>query len=109
MTFGDNKCFLVQINSHVGPAPAGPSVADVWVKYLIRHTKADIPTDPNSAPRTPQDFSGVTSMPATVQMSSLETPPSGIIVEEVLDHPLSPTQELATEAIVRVYPAISQR
>lgn len=56
--------------------------------------------DPGSAPKTPQDISGVTSMPSTVQMSSLETPPSGIQSEEIVDHPLSPSQDVATEAIV---------
>lgn len=39
-------------------------------------------------------------MPLTVQMSTLETPPSGTIIEEMVDHPLSPTQEQGTDAIV---------
>lgn len=40
-------------------------------------------------------------MPATVQSSSIETPPPGMIGEEVVDHPLSPLQEQGVEAIVR--------
>lgn len=43
-------------------------------------------------------------MPLTVQMSTLETPPSGTIGEaEVVDHPLSPTQEQMADAIVRFH------
>lgn len=57
--------------------------------------------DAESAPRTPQDGSAsVTAMPLAVQSCSLDTPPSGIIHEEVVDHPLSPVAENATEAIV---------
>lgn len=41
-------------------------------------------------------------MPMTVQMSTLETPPSGNAGEEIVDHPLSPTQEQVTEAIVSI-------
>lgn len=41
-------------------------------------------------------------MPLTVQMSILETPPSGIVAtEEMVDHPLSPSQELQSDTIVR--------
>lgn len=39
-------------------------------------------------------------MPLTVQMNTLETPPSGIIAEEMVDHPLSPTQEQVSDSIV---------
>lgn len=42
-------------------------------------------------------------MPTCVLMSSLESPQSGIISEELVDHPLSPVQEHATEAIVPNY------
>lgn len=39
-------------------------------------------------------------MPLTVQMNTLETPPSGIVTEEnMVDHPLSPTQELMSDTI----------
>lgn len=34
-----------------------------------------------------------------MQMTSYETPPSGLIGEELVDHPLSPSQEYAQEAI----------
>lgn len=39
-------------------------------------------------------------MPSTVHATSIETPPPGSIGEEVVDHPLSPTQDYAQEAIV---------
>lgn len=41
-------------------------------------------------------------MPLTVQMSTLETPPPGTVgIEEMVDHPLSPTQEQVSDSIVR--------
>lgn len=40
-------------------------------------------------------------MPLTVQMNTLETPPPGTIAEEnMVDHPLSPTQEQLSDTIV---------
>lgn len=41
-------------------------------------------------------------MPLTVQMTTLETPPPGTIAEEMVDHPLSPTQEQMSDTIVRI-------
>lgn len=35
-----------------------------------------------------------------VQVSTLETPPSGSVTDEMVDHPLSPTQEQLADAIV---------
>lgn len=64
--------------------------------------KDDI-SESGSAPKTPQDVTSISSMPLTVQMSALETPPSGssiTSIEEMVDHPLSPTQEQASDAIV---------
>lgn len=55
-----------------------------------------------SAPKTPQDVTSISSMPLTVQLSTLETPPSGIVAEEMIDHPLSPTQEQMSDTIVRL-------
>lgn len=40
-------------------------------------------------------------MPLNVQMTTLETPPSGNINEEMVDHPLSPTQEADNFTIVK--------
>lgn len=119
LTFGDNKCFLVQINSQQNPS-SNNNIIDPWLKFLRRQNKAvnfelnsfflfndlnnlflqDIPADSGSAPKTPQDVTSVTSMPLTVQMSTLETPPSGSIGDEIVDHPLSPTQEQVADAIV---------
>lgn len=104
MQFGEHRCFLLQINSYQGVAPV--DCPDPWLKYLKKHPKVDgnqtaDQSGGGSAPRTPQDIGiTVTSMPYAVHVSTLETPPSGIISEEVVDHPLSPVQEHATEAIV---------
>lgn len=100
LSFGENRCFLIPINSN--ETPLNTDGIDIWLKYLRRQPKNDVTLDPGSAPKTPQDFVGVTSMPTTVQMSTLETPPPGIQSEEIVDHPLSPSQEQATEAIVRL-------
>lgn len=40
-------------------------------------------------------------MPLSVQTSTLETPPPGLATEELVDHPLSPTQEHMSDTIVR--------
>ncbi|XP_055701320.1 trafficking protein particle complex subunit 8 isoform X2 [Phlebotomus papatasi] len=89
MTYGENKCFLVQINSFQGTPGECP---DPWLRYLKRHARPDPSQVDNdsSTPKSPQD-SGV-SMTMTMQMSTLETPPSGIM-GEVVHHPLSPLQE----------------
>lgn len=60
----------------------------------------DETSESGSAPKTPQDVNSLSSMPLTVQLSTLETPPSGIITEELVDHPLSPTQEQVSDTIV---------
>ncbi|KAG4074060.1 hypothetical protein HA402_014265 [Bradysia odoriphaga] len=66
------------------------------MKFLRKHPKSENQSDQSSAPKTPQDITSVTSMPSCVLMSSLDSPQSN---EEVVDHPLSPVQEHATEAI----------
>ncbi|XP_062542620.1 trafficking protein particle complex subunit 8 [Armigeres subalbatus] len=101
-TYGDHKCFLLQINSHQGPPMECP---DPWMRYLKKHQRTE-PTpssDIDSAPKTPQDATSVTSMPTTIQTASL-TPggsstasDSGIISGEVIAHPLSPVQETGIE------------
>lgn len=90
----------MQINSNT---TANTDGADPWAKFLRRHPRSDLnqSSGEGSAPRTPQDIS-VTMLPPSMQMGSpLETPPVSMINEEVVDHPLSPVQEHATEAIVR--------
>lgn len=59
-------------------------------------------SESGSAPKTPQDVTSISSMPLTVQMTTLETPPPGTIAEEMVDHPLSPTQEQMSDTIVRI-------
>uniref|UniRef100_A0A1Y9IS66 Trafficking protein particle complex subunit 8 n=1 Tax=Anopheles merus TaxID=30066 RepID=A0A1Y9IS66_ANOME len=112
-TYGEHKCFLLQINSHGGPPTDCP---DPWVRYLKKHQRSEPSTasDVDSAPKTPQDMGSVTGMPTTVVQSSnllvhgggvsssgsslsSETPPSGIVVGEVIAHPLSPVQETGIE------------
>lgn len=39
----------------------------------------------------------------TVQVSTLETPPSGSVADEMVDHPLSPTQDQLADAIVSLF------
>lgn len=59
-------------------------------------------SEAGSAPKTPQDVTSISSMPLTVQMSTLETPPPGTVaIDEMVDHPLSPTQEQVSDSIVR--------
>ncbi|KAJ6641577.1 Trafficking protein particle complex subunit 8 [Pseudolycoriella hygida] len=94
LTFGDNKCFLLQINSYQGTTPG--DCTDPWMKFLKKHPKSETHSDQNSAPKTPQDVTCVTAMPSSVSMSSLESPQAN---EELVDHPLSPVQEHASEAI----------
>lgn len=68
---------------------------DIWFYQFKDET-----SESGSAPKTPQDVTSLSSMPLTVQLSTLETPPSGIITEEMVDHPLSPSQEQVSDAIV---------
>uniref|UniRef100_A0A240PL03 Trafficking protein particle complex subunit 8 n=1 Tax=Anopheles epiroticus TaxID=199890 RepID=A0A240PL03_9DIPT len=111
-TYGEHKCFLLQINSHGGPPAECP---DPWLRFLKKHQRSEQSTtsDIDSAPKTPQDMGSVTGMPTTVVQSSnllvhggisssgssasSETPPSGIVVGEVIAHPLSPVQETGIE------------
>lgn len=98
-TYGENRCFLIQINSVTESSVECP---DPWLRYLKRHPRPEQPSssDPESiTPRTPQDMIGFSSMPTTMQMSSLETPPSEIVTGEVIAHPLSPVQETAVDAM----------
>ncbi|XP_053684049.1 trafficking protein particle complex subunit 8 isoform X2 [Sabethes cyaneus] len=104
-TYGDHKCFLVQINSHQGPPMECP---DPWLRYLKKHQRTE-PTaaEIDSAPKTPQDMGSVTSMPSTLITTSV-TPggssttsdtlsATGVISGEVIAHPLSPVQETGIE------------
>lgn len=100
-TFGENKCFLVQINSVSGNPTECP---DPWIRYIKRQPKSEPQSDQGSTPKTPQDMSGVTSMPA-VQMSILEASQAEA---ESFVHPLSPVQEQATEAIHSKYSTSSE-
>lgn len=105
VTFGDDKCFLVPINSQ--QTPSSNDIVDPWLKFLRRQTKSDMSVDSGSAPKTPQDVT-VTTMPTSVQIPLDNTsPPSPPTIqplsnmnEETVDHPLSPTQEQTAETIV---------
>lgn len=96
-TFGDNKCFLVQINSQKDNKS---DATDPWLKYLKKYHRQDNSYEvasQDSAPKTPQDIN-ITQMP-----TSLQTSPSEMItmtnVNEVM-HPLSPLQEIGPEIAV---------
>lgn len=91
--YGEDKCFLLQINSHQGASGECP---DPWLRFLKKQLKHENPIDEFSisSPRTPQDIT-VTGLPMTMQMSALEsssssTPPN---MEIIIQHPLSPLQE----------------
>lgn len=99
-TFGENKCFLIQINSQKDhPNNEQP---DVWIKYMKNLHKAEVASDVESAPKTPQD---ITQMPSIVNVTQPETTtppnllaPHGSLPE--LAHPLSPLQETLPEISV---------
>lgn len=109
LTFGENRCFLLQINSTTASTVDTTNSTDPWLKYLKRHPKGEQGGAANelggggnsggtSAPRTPQEPVATTTPPSG---PFTETPiSSGIASEEVVDHPLSPVQEHAIEAIV---------
>lgn len=93
--FGDNRCFLIAINSQKEPNSDQP---DVWAKFIKNYHKSDFSSEYNteSAPKTPQDIS---QMPTTIQMSQLGTvtPPMSNTLQPgsppEMVHPLSPLQE----------------
>lgn len=92
-TFGDNRCFLIQINSQ--KEQSNPSPIDMWAKFMKNYHKTEFSSEnnPESAPKTPQDIS---QMPNTIQVTPLETSTShstqsGSPPEMI--HPLSPLQE----------------
>lgn len=104
-TFGENRSFLIQINSQKShPNSEQP---DVWGPYLKRYHKVDSTVDnnPESAPKTPQDIS---QMPNTIQMnlSGTETPPKITATPEIV-HPLSPMQEAPDATVPQVSLAMS--
>ncbi|XP_005180658.1 trafficking protein particle complex subunit 8 [Musca domestica] len=106
-TFGDAKCFLIQLNSldvHVG----GSEVPDYWTAFLKRQPKTGETGqsgggslgDPLSGHKTPQDGVSSIAMPA-MQMSLLSEAVNSTEASDMgsILHPLSPVQENATEAI----------
>ncbi|KAL7734413.1 hypothetical protein ACLKA6_010743 [Drosophila palustris] len=96
-TFGDNKCFLVSINS-LEPNTTS-DIQDYWAAYIKRQPKTDPMTSSElSAPKTPQEAVSVISMPA-MQMSQLLEGAAAQENDLTMQHPLSPMQESATEAI----------
>lgn len=106
LTFGENRCFLLQINS-MTTADVDATTTDPWLKYLKQHPRGEQSGNEASggasAPRTPQEPVVGGGMLAPAPPPYTETPistTSGIASEEVVDHPLSPVQEHATEAIV---------
>lgn len=116
--YGEDKCFLLQINSHQGAPGECP---DPWLRFLKKQLKHEQPMEESSisSPRTPQDIT-VTGLPLTMQMSALEeggsscsTPPN---MEIIIQHPLSPVQEqnsivhvaqIATEEHIPAAPMIN--
>lgn len=105
-TFGDSKCFLIQINSL--DTNVTSEVPDYWATFIKRQPKSsDIQSassmggDQLSGHKTPQDGVSVIAMP-TMQMSALSESVANSETNDIaaMLHPLSPVQENATEAIV---------
>ena len=102
-TFGDTKCFLIQINSLDSNVTS--EVPDYWSPYLRRQPKpsdnqssGSVGGDQLSGHKTPQDNLSVIGM-QTMQMSALSDAVTNADLTSII-HPLSPVQENATEAIV---------
>ena len=96
-TFGDNRCFLIQINSQKDHPNA--ELPDVWASFMKKYQKTEFtPDNPESAPRTPQMHQDISQMPSTILVPQLgtSTPPSHSTQSnsppEII-HPLSPHQE----------------
>nr|XP_014088536.1 trafficking protein particle complex subunit 8 [Bactrocera oleae] len=95
-TFGDNKCFLVQINSLDATVPG--EVPDYWSTYIKRQPRNELQVDQISGSKTPQDTMSMISMP-NIQMLSDAMSTTDSSSDIAIIHPLSPVQENATEAI----------
>lgn len=91
-TFGDNRCFLIQINTL---KEANANQPDVWIKFMKSFHKTDQENAVDSLPKTPQEL---TQMPSTIHMDTpqkfLPSSPPELI------HPLSPLQEAMPEMSV---------
>lgn len=107
-TFGDTKCFLIQINSLDSNVTS--EVPDYWAPFLRRQPKSSDNQGSSSAGgeqlsghKTPQDNLSVSGMP-TMQMSTLSDTTASSESSDLVGivHPLSPVQENATEAIVSI-------
>lgn len=87
-TFGDNRCFLIQINSLKEP---NNSQTDYWIKYMKSYQKNESDNNVDSLPKTPQD---ITQMPSTIQMEPPQIQQKSVpgSPPEII-HPLSPLQE----------------
>lgn len=100
-TFGDAKCFLIQINSLDSNVTS--EVPDYWAPFLRRQPKStdnlgssSTSGDQLSGHKTPQDNL------SAISLSTLNDAVSGKDSSDYagIMHPLSPVQENATEAIV---------
>lgn len=93
-TFGDNRCFLIQINSLKEP---NNSQTDCWIKYMKTYHKNDTESNVDSLPKTPQD---ITQMPSTIQTETPQIQKSSTGSPQEMIHPLSPLQEAMPEMTV---------
>lgn len=102
-TFGDTKCFLLQINSIANSTGNNNEIPDYWSGYIKRHRKQCENSNNNlgsadqlSNPKTPQDAVATLSMP-NIRLSTITDNDAN---ETAILHPLSPTQEQVTEILV---------
>uniref|UniRef100_A0A1I8NQR6 Trafficking protein particle complex subunit 8 n=1 Tax=Stomoxys calcitrans TaxID=35570 RepID=A0A1I8NQR6_STOCA len=99
-TFGDTKCFLIQINS-LDANVTTTEVPDYWTSFLKRQPKTGEGQSGGSiGDKTPQDGVSAVAMPS-MQMSLLSDAMANNEASDLASilHPLSPVQENATEAI----------
>ncbi|KAG5681973.1 hypothetical protein PVAND_011372 [Polypedilum vanderplanki] len=93
--FGDNRCFLIQINSLKEP---NTSQIDHWIKYMKNYQKNEtVESTVDSLPKTPQE---ITQMPNTIQTEVSIIPKSILNTSPEIFHPLSPLQENMPEILV---------
>lgn len=99
-TFGDNRCFLIQINSQKDhPNTEQP---DLWASFLKIYHKTEMTRETHSenAPKAVPEFPQI---PNTISISDSGISPSHSVIScssPELIHPLSPLQENIPDSLV---------
>lgn len=85
-SFGESRCFLIQINSFKEPQP---NIPDPWAESMKKCFNVRLESTNSSAPKTPQD----------ITINQIESPPPGTVIMSQIEHPLSPLQENAPDLL----------